>query len=125
MGDALQGQSESPAIDWNVLEAFRAHSGEEMLRLLIDTYLSHAAEKLDQLAKLANDRTAVGEAIRLAHSLKSGSAMAGAAALSQLAARVEKALTQDAAQISESEVLQMKSHFANYRAVLVDRRMAV
>jgi HPt (histidine-containing phosphotransfer) domain-containing protein len=51
--------------------------------------------------------------------------MAGAAALSQLAARVEKALAKDAAQICESDAREMKYHFANYRAALVARRLVV
>ncbi|MEQ1863533.1 MAG: response regulator [Micropepsaceae bacterium] len=139
LADALQGKSkfqskaaepasslnEAPAIDWNIIEFFRADSGEEMLRLLIDTYLADTAEKLDQFVKLAGDTTATAEAIRLAHSLKSASAMAGATALSQFAARVEKALAQDSAQASESDANEMKSHFADYRAALVRRRLAV
>jgi signal transduction histidine kinase/CheY-like chemotaxis protein len=115
----------APAIDWNIIEDFRADSGEEMLRLLIDTFLADAAAKLDQLAELAKDKSARAEVIRLAHSLKSASAMAGAAALSKIAARVEKALAKDAAQICESDAREMKYHFANYRAALVARRLVV
>jgi HPt (histidine-containing phosphotransfer) domain-containing protein len=51
--------------------------------------------------------------------------MAGATALSQLAARVEKALVQDSAQASESDANEMKAHFAEYRSALVARRLAV
>jgi CheY-like chemotaxis protein/HPt (histidine-containing phosphotransfer) domain-containing protein len=83
---------EGPSIDWNVIEAFRADSGDEMLHLLIDTYLADTAEKLDQFAKLAGRSETTQEAIRIAHSLKSASAMAGAAALSQFAANLEKTL---------------------------------
>lgn len=124
-GKAAPRAGEAPAIDWSVIDAFRADSGEEMLRLLIDTYLADTAEKLDQFSRLAGDKTATAEAIRLAHSLKSASAMAGATALSQLAARVEKALVQDSAQASESDANAMKSHFAEYRSAVVARRLAV
>lgn len=115
---------DTPAIDWNVIEAFRADSGEEMLRLLIDTYLADTADKLAQLAKLAGDKNATAEAARLAHSLKSASAMAGAAALSQLAARIEKTLVQDAASLTTSDTADMDTHFANYRAALVVKGLA-
>ncbi|MEQ1864675.1 MAG: ATP-binding protein [Micropepsaceae bacterium] len=138
LADALQGgrefrassaapapaTSEAPAIDWNIIEAFRADSGDDMLRLLIDTYLSDTAEKLDQFVKLAADKTARAEAIRVAHSLKSASAMAGATALSQRAARLEKTLAQDGAQVDESDAHAMKTLFASYRAALASKRLA-
>ncbi len=138
IGDALRGTGKfketpaivapasaaAPDIDWKIIEAFRADSGEEMLRLLIDTYLADTAAKLDRLAKLVGGKDVSDEAIRLAHSLKSASAMAGAAALSQLAARVEKALAQDAAAVGVDDAAGMKTHFANYRAALVGRGLA-
>ncbi|MEQ1864954.1 MAG: ATP-binding protein [Micropepsaceae bacterium] len=124
-GPLAAATEQAPAIDWNIIDAFRADSGDEMLRLLIDTFLADAAAKLDRLAELARDKTATAEVVRLAHSLKSASAMAGATALSQLAARVEKTLAQDAGQVGESDAREMKSHFANYRVALVARRLAV
>ena len=114
----------APAIDWNVIEAFRADSGEEMLHLLLDTFLADAAEKLDQFVNLAGDKAAKAEAIRLAHSLKSASAMAGASALAELAAHVEKSLVQDQGLVRECDASEMKSHFATYRAALVSRKLA-
>lgn len=114
----------TPVIDWNVIETFRADSGEEMLRLLIDTYLADTAEKLDQLAKLAGDKTSTAEIVRLVHSLKSASAMAGAAALARLAAHVEKTLSHDATQIGGSYANEMKLYFADYRSALVARHLA-
>jgi len=115
---------EAPAIDWNVIEKFRTDSGDQMLRLLIETYLADTAAKLDQLAKLAGDKNAGAEAVRLAHSLKSASAMAGAAALSQSAAQLERTLARDCVEISTAEAAQMKTHFSNYRAALVGRGLA-
>jgi signal transduction histidine kinase/DNA-binding response OmpR family regulator len=76
--------------DWAAIERFRADSGEEMLRMLIDTFTSDAAKKLQALSKLAGREG--GEAVRLAHSLKSSGAMAGAAALSGFAAELETRL---------------------------------
>lgn len=114
----------APVIDWNVIDTFRADSGEEMLRLLIDTYLADTAEKLDQLAKLAGDKTSTAEIVRLVHSLKSASAMAGAAALARLAAHVEKTLSHDATQIGGSYANEMKLYFADYRSALVARHLA-
>ncbi|MEQ1863351.1 MAG: ATP-binding protein [Micropepsaceae bacterium] len=138
LGDALQGKAgfrpnpsepatphdEAPSIDWNVIEAFRADSGDEMLRLLIDTYLADTAEKLGQLAKLAGDKTSTAEVVRLAHSLKSASAMAGAAALSHLAAQMEKKLVQGTVEIAASDANLMKNHFESYRAELTRRGLA-
>lgn len=136
LGDALQGrfpsiamakpaiQNDAPAVDWDILDGFRADSGDEMLRLLIDTYLADTAEKLGQLAKLAGGKGASAEAVRLAHSLKSASAMAGAMALSQLAARIEKMLIRNNAALSAKETDAMQTHFTNYRAALVARGLA-
>ncbi|MEQ1863350.1 MAG: amino acid permease [Micropepsaceae bacterium] len=138
IGDALNGKSgfqavaaagasathAVPVIDWNVIERFRTDSGDEMLHMLIDTYLSDTAAKLEQMSKLADGKTVTEDAIRLAHSLKSASAMAGAAALSQLAARVEQALAQDGTAIDAGQTAQMKTLFSNYRAALVRRGLA-
>jgi CheY-like chemotaxis protein/HPt (histidine-containing phosphotransfer) domain-containing protein len=138
LGDALRGKIRfkgrgaeeaptfvsAPVVDWKVIEEFRADSGEETLRLLIDTYLADAARKLDQLAKLAGDKNATAEAVRLAHSLKGASAMAGAAALAGAAARVEKALLRDAITLGEIDAAEMSSHFAAYLAALKARGLA-
>ncbi len=137
LGDALQGKSPSdavvkpaipsdaPVVDWEILDRFRVDSGDEMLRLLIDTYLADTAEKLGQLAKLAGDKSATAEAIRIAHSLKSASAMAGAAALSGLAARVESAMVQVADPVSAGDAAAMKKLFTDYRTALANRGVAV
>jgi signal transduction histidine kinase/DNA-binding NarL/FixJ family response regulator len=115
---------DEPAVDWPVIEKFCTESGEEMLRLLIDTYLSDAAAKLDRLGALAGATGAAGEAARLAHSLKSASAMAGAAALSELAARLERSLAEGATRIDIGHAAEMRQLFARYRAALVARGLA-
>lgn len=113
-----------PVIDWNVIESFRADAGDEMLQLLLDTYLADTSEKLELLVSLAGDESATEEAIRLTHSLKSASAMAGATALSQMAALVERSVSQSGSQVSERQVTKMKSHFEEYRAAIVAKQLA-
>ena len=117
-------ESEAPAIDWNVIERFRADAGDEMLRLLIDTYLADTAAKLDQLGNLVGNKGAASDALRITHSLKSASALAGAAALAAIASSVEKALINDAATDTANDTARMKAMFATYRANLVDRGLA-
>jgi CheY-like chemotaxis protein/HPt (histidine-containing phosphotransfer) domain-containing protein len=115
---------DAPAIDWSVIERFRADSDDETLRLLIDTFLVDAAEKLEQLVALSEKTNVTEEAVRLAHSLKSASAMAGAMALSQLAADVESRLAQDGVPPSVQDGFRMKSRFADYRAQLEAKGLA-
>jgi len=136
IADALQGKyrfeaqkpaeppvgSNTPVIDWNVIDAFRAASGEEMLQLLIDTYLSDTVQKLEHLAALLSTG-GTSEAVRVAHSLKSSSAMAGAMALSQAAARAESALAQEPAQTEHVDPAGLKALLAAYRAELVARKL--
>jgi hypothetical protein len=138
LADAIKGETRSAVrtaarnaagpstqtVDWSVIERFRTDSGEEMLRLLVDTFLSDTAAKLTQLAALAGRRDAAVEAARLAHSLKSASAMAGAAALSTIAADVEKKLGDDGAFDFTDEAARMNAHLADYRAELVGRGLA-
>jgi CheY-like chemotaxis protein/HPt (histidine-containing phosphotransfer) domain-containing protein len=113
------------AIDWNIIEAFRTDAGDEMLQMLIDTYLAETASKLEQFAGLARDASATAEVVCLAHALKSASATAGATALAQLAARIERETAQSATPVTECDARELHSHFANYRAALVSRRLAV
>jgi signal transduction histidine kinase/DNA-binding NarL/FixJ family response regulator len=115
---------EAPAIDWTVIERFRADSGDEMLQLLFDTYLTDTAVKLDRLFALAGSENAAAESVRLAHALKSASAMAGASALAQLAAHVEAALTLAPGAIDADDARRMKAHFDAYRTAVTARKSA-
>ena len=133
IADAVQGRSrfeaaqrvgeigDHPLLDWAVVERFKADSGEEMLQLLIDTYLGDAAQKLQQLATLLRAGKSSPDAVRLAHSLKSASAMAGAAAVAAIAARVEAALAGGSAPVTGADVDEMSRAFAGYRAQLTAR----
>jgi PAS domain S-box-containing protein len=116
-----QSASECQTLDLDVIDKFRADSGEEMLSMLLDTFASDAAEKLDRLAALARAGVADKEALRLAHSLKSAGAMAGAAALSEAAARLEKALSLDGAVAHVPDVQTLRAKFEGYRKELAAR----
>lgn len=113
----------APTIDWNIIESFRTDSGDEVLRLLIDTYLADAAQMLDQLA-LVSEKTVTPEVVRLAHSLKSASATVGAVALSNLAAHIETALISGSTVDMTQDTVRLKALFATYRARLVARGLA-
>lgn len=115
-------QTETPCIDWAGLHAFREDSGEEMLRLLIDTFLTDAAKKLDRLVRVVDDKGARQEAIQLAHSLKGTSAMACAPALSSTAARIEHALVNEIG-AQQDDVRSMAVYLDGYRDALTHAGM--
>ena len=106
--------------DHGVLERFRADSGEEMLRLLIDTFVPDAVEKLARLATLAKAGRTSDEAVRLVHSLKSAGAMAGASALSLSAAALEAKLT-DEEKFNPVDAGELERLFTAYHAALKER----
>ncbi|MBP6012801.1 MAG: response regulator [Alphaproteobacteria bacterium] len=83
-------------IDWPVIERFRADSGEETLQFLLDTFVTTAREQLTRFAAIARDPEHRAEALRIAHSLKSASAMVGAGSLAGLATGAEAALSNSA-----------------------------
>jgi CheY-like chemotaxis protein/HPt (histidine-containing phosphotransfer) domain-containing protein len=117
----------APALDIDVIEKFKADSGDEMLQMLLDTFLSDAAAKLERLAQIAGQPSSpelTTEAMRLAHSLKSSSAMAGAIQLSVTAKAVEKRLHDDGAVLSSEETTSMRDAFAAYADGLKERGLA-
>jgi PAS domain S-box-containing protein len=119
------GGSAAPdaALDWDAIERFRADSGEEMFRLLIDTYVAETAEKLKRLSALVSSGSTSGEALRLAHTLKSSSALAGAAAISRCCARIEAKLA-DQAGVSHEDARALEGLFDRYRQELRARGLA-
>ncbi|MEQ1866797.1 MAG: response regulator, partial [Micropepsaceae bacterium] len=106
-------------LDQDVIERFRADSGDEMLRLLIDTFVEDAVSKLNSLSSLVGNKSSIAEAVRIAHSLKSAGAMAGAAALSRFAAGLESRLQSQGA-VWESDATELKEIFSAYRRALED-----
>jgi signal transduction histidine kinase/DNA-binding response OmpR family regulator len=117
-----ENNDSATALDLAVLKRFRETAGDDMLRMLIDTFLTDAAEKLDRLAALAGNSSSSKEAARLAHSLKSASAMAGAAALSAIAARVEGEV--ENRPVTKETADEMRTLFETYRAELAKSGIA-
>ncbi|MCE9523996.1 MAG: response regulator, partial [Alphaproteobacteria bacterium] len=108
-------------IDWNVIENFRADSGEEMLNILLDTYIADTTEKLNRFCAIVADTSRRDEAMRLAHSLKSAGAMSGAKALSTYAARLEKLLHDGEAQPTADDTGELQRSFGAYRSAIAKR----
>ncbi len=104
----------SELIDTDRLARFRDENGEDTFRLLIDTYLSDGAQKLSRLCELLHDGQTGEEAIRLAHSLKSSSAMVGAPALSGTAADIERRLRTNEA-VTSAAADEMQRLFTAFR----------
>ena len=117
---AEKEKPEAAILDWDTIERFRKDSDEEMLRLLIDTFLSDTAEKLERLLGIARSGGGNTDGMRLAHSLKSAGAMAGAAALSRHCAHVEEKLTSQE-HVDEADVREMRRLFERYREALRQR----
>jgi PAS domain S-box-containing protein len=117
-------QTESlPGLDLSVIESFRADSGEEMLQMLIETFLSDAASKLERLAVIAREpasKASTDEAIRIVHSLKSAGAMAGASALSLSARQLEAQLASGVASLTNAEADVLRSGFSAFQGGLRD-----
>jgi signal transduction histidine kinase/CheY-like chemotaxis protein/HPt (histidine-containing phosphotransfer) domain-containing protein len=111
----LVSTGEAPVFDEVTIEEFRADSGETALQLLVDTFLSDTAEKLEQLAALAGGAP-TSEAVRLVHSLKGAGAMAGARALALMAARVEQELGENDARVDAAKIGEMKACLESYRS---------
>lgn len=112
-GDSPLSSVDEPAFDPQVIEAFRADSGDEMLQLLIDTFLQDAAAKLKRLSELAEQGTRREEAIQLSHALKSSGAMAGAMALAARARDIEERLL-ESHELLEHEAQGLKAAFEGY-----------
>jgi two-component system, sensor histidine kinase len=126
--DALEPKGaapgEQPAFDPGIIEAFRADSGEELLQLLIDTFLQDAAKKLNRLSELAGSADGVAEAIQLSHALKSSGAMAGAMALAAFASEIEGRLQDGSGVLLQSETRGLQSAFEGYCEGLATLRAA-
>ena len=103
--------------------------------MLIDTFLADAADKLRQLGELARDgRTgqstgqSTGQitgknAIRLAHSLKSAAAMAGARALSEASRVLEERLAGQET-LTAGDAARLDGLFGAYQQAIVKHRTA-
>ena len=116
-------QDEHPNIDEETIAQFRNDAGEETLQLLIDTFLAEASDKLRQLECLAGQAGAHGEAVRIAHSLKSAAAMAGAKALSEAAKALEENLSASGS-LGVDDAQRLRRLFAGYAQAIMKHRKA-
>ena len=130
LGAEIEGSSErrqpavrAQAIEWATVERFKADSGEETLRFLIDTFLSTTAEQLTRFAEIAQVPERRKEAARIAHSLKSASAMVGAQTMSILARAAEEQLD-GAGDTATVDVQELTQAFDAVKAALVAKGLA-
>ena len=110
-------------LDLKSLAEFREDSGDELLHLLLNTFLSDAANKLERLAALAREpasQATSDEAIRIAHSLKSAGAMAGANALSSTACQLETRLASGSAALQNADADVLRAGLFAYQDKLKD-----
>jgi CheY-like chemotaxis protein len=117
-GDKAEGSE--TIVDWAVLDTFKSTVGDETLKLLVDTYVSSTADLLAKFAQIVRANGDVNEAMRLAHSLKSSSAQAGAPTLSKIAAALE-ASAADRRPISEADIGEVTRLFDAYKAALTEK----
>lgn len=112
-------------LDEETIARFRDDAGEETLQLLIDTFLADAADKLKTLGELAREGRTDKDAVRIAHSLKSAAAMAGARALSEASKLLEQRLDGGAAALTPEDAERLSGLFDAYQqAIGKHRRVA-
>jgi len=110
------------ALDEETIARFRDDAGEETLQLLIDTFLADAADKLKTLGELAREGRSGKDAVRIAHSLKSAAAMAGARALSEASKRLEQRLDGGVEALTASDAERLSGLFAAYQQAIGKHR---
>ncbi|MBU6156252.1 MAG: PAS domain-containing protein [Alphaproteobacteria bacterium] len=110
------------ALDEDTIARFRDDAGEETLQLLIDTFLADAADKLKTLGELAREGRTDKDAIRIAHSLKSAAAMAGARALSEASKLLEQRLDGGAAALTPEDAERLSGLFDAYQQAIGKHR---
>ncbi len=111
-------EARQEAIDMATIERFLEDAGEDTLKLLFDTFLPDAAQKLRELAAMAADGRPAKDAVRLAHSLKSASAMAGASALSKASGQLELRLSAEGAALTTADAVNLETLYQAYRQEL-------
>jgi signal transduction histidine kinase/DNA-binding response OmpR family regulator len=111
-------------VNWATLENFKREVSDEAFRELLDTYLTDTAAKLDELKQLMAQAPTSRDVVRIVHSFKSSSAMAGAEALAKLAAALEQQLKAGAGEFGPADVQRMREMFLRYREALIERGLA-
>jgi HPt (histidine-containing phosphotransfer) domain-containing protein len=103
--------SPSPLIDRAVLDELLASIGEEGTRSVIDLFIDESRAYLATIAEAAaapGDAARRDRARRAAHSLKSGAGQIGAASMAELAAAVERAASDRAADLAQTTAILQK-----------------
>jgi HPt (histidine-containing phosphotransfer) domain-containing protein len=113
-----------PAVNWEMIDACKKDGGEELVRILIETYLSDAPSKLAELEQLASTGTDRQTALRLVHTLKSASATVGAAALSVFAAAMEREIASTDKTAAVADVAELQALYDDYRKIIVEHGLA-
>ncbi len=116
-----EAHGDAPTVNWATLETFRKSTSDEMFRELLDTYLNDTARKLVRLRELANSGTVSKDALRIAHSFKSSSAMVGADALSKMAAAMEHDLHAGGGLPKPADAEKLDALLAQYREAVTAR----
>lgn len=110
----VQAEGAERVIDWDMIEAFRADAGDETLCAVLETFIADTEAKLTELTELARTGENGALAKRIAHSLKSASANAGATAFSVIARRMEDDIAAGAF-AEPALVAEMNRLFLEYR----------
>ncbi len=110
----VQAEGAERVIDWDMIEAFRADAGNETLCVVLGTFIADTEAKLTELTELARTGENGALAKRIAHSLKSASANAGATAFSAIARRMEDDIAAGAF-AEPALVAEMNRLFLEYR----------
>jgi PAS domain S-box-containing protein len=116
--DAAQVEVAGDVLDEATIAQFREDAGEDTLQLLIDTFLADAADKLRALGELARDGNAGKDAVRIAHSLKSAAAMAGARALSDASRALEQRLDDGGGDLTAGDAERLAHLFSAYEKAI-------
>jgi len=119
---AVVADAAADVLDEETIARFRDDAGEETLQLLIDTFLADAADKLKTLGELAREGRTDKDTIRIAHSLKSAAAMAGARALSEASKLLEQRLDGGAAALTPEDAERLGGLFAAYQQAIGKHR---
>jgi signal transduction histidine kinase/DNA-binding response OmpR family regulator len=111
------------ALDWTVLEKFRADLGDECTRALIDSFLTTTATMLSQLERIAAASGDRHELTHIAHAIKGSSASMGAAALTEVVAKMERCL-RNGGTVDGDTIADARNHFEGYKSELAQRQVA-
>jgi len=112
------------AVNWTTIKSFQEMTSGDDLRELVDTFLTDTAAKLDELKRLVTQAPSSKDVVRIVHSFKSSSAMAGADALAEMAAALERQLHAGTAKLEHADEAKMRALLDAYRTAIAARGIA-